>query len=159
MPTRYNEHVGESEIRIAPMSLMARQIMREVVENRREASRPCAVQVQVAPALARQAQGRDRLHLHVLDRRDPEGEVMEATADGRKVRAAAAGALLLTRQRRRSRRRAADVARKPDDDLRVPGASPPPQQPRDGSSTAVRRCLWSRPTTCECLGLVLRRDP
>ena len=108
MPTRYNEHVGESEVRIAPMSLMARQILREeLLRNRRLASpaksssskgspgKPTRNRRSASPAKSSSSKGSPGKPTggtgsiyDVLDRRDePEGEVMEATLpDGRRVR-------------------------------------------------------------------------
>ena len=135
MPTRYNEHVGESEVRIAPMSLMARQIMREeLLRNRREASpakSSSSKSKSPQPSPGKPKVGTGSIY-DVLDRRDPEGEVMEATLpDGRKVRVRVPpGALVV--DARQSGVEVVDAPRtpsprKPDDDLRVPGASPPPQ--------------------------------
>ena len=149
MPTRYNEHVGESEVRIAPMSLMARQIMREeLLRNRRLASpaksssskgSPGKPRKSASPAKSSSSKGSPGKPTggtgsiyDVLDRRDPEGEVMEATLpDGRRVRVRVPpGALVV--DARHSGVEVVDAPRtpsprKPDDDLRVPGASPPPQ--------------------------------
>ena len=139
MPTRYNEHVGESEVRIAPMSLMARQIMREeLLRNRREASpakSSSSKSKSPQPSPGKPKVGTGSIY-DVLDRRDPEGEVMEATLpDGRKVRVRVPpGALVV--DARQSGVEVVDAPRTPsprpvrpvaDDDLRVPGASPKPQ--------------------------------
>ena len=117
------------------MSLMARQIMREeLLRNRREAS----------PAKSSSSKSKSPQHspgkpkvgtgsiYDVLDRREAEGEVMEATLpDGRKVRVRVPpGALVV--DARHSGVEVVDAPRTPsprkqDDDLRVPGASPKPQ--------------------------------
>ena len=159
MPTRYNEHVGESEVRIAPMSLMARQIMREELLRKRSTSPAKSSSSKGSPGKPRNRRsaspaksssskgspGKPKVGTgsiyDVLDRREPEGEVMEATLpDGRRVRVRVPpGALVV--DARQSGVEVVDAPRTPsprtpsprrvrpvaDDDLRVPGASPPPQ--------------------------------
>ena len=138
MPTRYNEHVGESEVRIAPMSLMARQIMREELMRKRSTSPAKSSSSKGSPGKPKGGTGSI---YDVLDRREPEGEVMEATLpDGRRVRVRVPpGALVV--DARQSGVEVVDAPRTPsprtpsprpvrpvaDGDLRVPGASPPPQ--------------------------------
>ena len=156
MPTRYNEHVGESEVRIAPMSLMARQIMREeLLRNRREASpakSSSSKSKSPQPSPGKPKVGTGSIY-DVLDRRDPEGEVMEATLpDGRKVRVRVPpGALGVDARHDQSVVEVAPEAprtpspRKPDDDLACP-ASPPPHRSSRGPGSDLR-----------VPGLVLRR--